>query len=501
MTESIETPKADRLVFGGLLLLLMWLPLPWASHVPWAESLIVVLVYLLLTIWGFLAVCGKASIRGRRQYRRLLWPLLLWLLWIGWIAIQVLPLSPQELAQLSMHAFNLSRMVTDAGLISPPVISISPGVTLDALLLTLGYFGLYWLLVLTCWQQPDRLRAVLGVLVLSGMLQALYGSLMTLSGVEYGFLAKKLHYTGFATGTFVNRNHFAGYLELTAAAGIGLILADLRPRREVSTWRQRASDFLTLLFSNKLRVRLALTIMAIGLVLSRSRMGNTAFFVSLCVCGLGYVLLRERQLAVKASLLFIGLLLIDLFIVNHWFGLSEVVNRIQSTEMATESRIQLYDELPPVVVAYAQTGSGLGTFAQAYSPYRSPEMRQYMDHAHNDYLEFLIETGLPGFFILLAFVCSHALHALHVIVRRRSRLPAAVCFSALMALVAYAIHATVEFNLQIPANAATLIVLLALCACCSAQNKVKKATDHLEADASTTDAMPRVHVHSKFLEF
>lgn len=326
------------------------------------------------------------------------------------------------------------------------------------------------------------MRMVLGTLVLSGLLQALYGSLMTLSSVEYGFLAKKVYYVGFATGTFVNRNHFAGYLELAAAAGVGLILADLRPQRAMSNWRQRFSDLLNLLFSTKLRVRLALTAMAIGLVLSRSRMGNTAFFVALCICGFGYVLLRERQLAFKAALLFIGLLLIDLLIVNHWFGLSEVVNRIQNTEVATESRILLYDELPPVVVAYAKTGSGLGTFAQAYAPFRSPAMNQYMDHAHNDYLEFLIEVGLPGFIILMILVGAHALHALHVIVRRRNRLPAAVCFSCLMALTAYAIHATVEFNLQIPANAATLVVLLALCACCSSQNKVRKMTAHSESD-------------------
>lgn len=482
MSAAATHKKTDRFIFWAMLALLIWVPLPWASHVPWAESLLIVAVFALLAIWLILAASGVVDLDGRRS-GRLFWPMLVWLIWIGWITHQIIFLDPMVLAANSVQALNLRQLVMEAGLNAPSVISISKGATVDALLLTLSYFGLYWLVILTCWRQPERLRMVLVALVLSGMTQALYGSLMTLSGIEYGFLAKKIYYTGFATGTFVNRNHLAGYLELTASAGVGLILADLLPGRKSSTWQQRISDLITLLFSNKFRVRIAIGIMAIGIVLTRSRMGNTAFFTSLCICGFGYVLLRERQLAIKATLLFASLLLIDVLIVSNWFGLSKVVDRIEKTEISTESRTQLNDELQPVVVAYTLTGSGLGTFALAYAPFRSADMRSYMDHAHNDYLEFIIETGLPGFFILLAFAGSHALHALHVIVRRRNRLPAAVCFSALMALVAYAIHATVEFNLQIPANAATFVVLLALCACCSAQSRVKKSrtgTDQLE---------------------
>lgn len=474
MKTEREFGVMNRMIFWALLALIVWMPVPWGSHVPWAESLFVTAVFFLLTAWLLFAATGLISMDLRRS-GRLLWPLLIWLVWLSWIGCQIIEVDLSDLAIYSPQAFALHQLVVDAGLTSPSVISIGRGTTFDALLLTSGYFGLYWLVVLTCWHQPTRMRWVLGALVFSGALQALYGSLMTLSGVEYGFFAKKLYYLGFATGTFVNRNHLAGYLEITAAAGVGLILADLQHRREITTWRQRFSGFITLLFSNKLRVRVALTIMAIGIVLSRSRMGNAAFFVSLCVCGFAYILLRERQLAVKAALLFLSLLLIDMFIVNHWFGLAKVVERIEKTDISTESRVRLYDELPPVVTAYARTGSGLGTFAQAYAPYRSPAMRDYMDHAHNDYLEFMIETGLPGFMILLVFVGGHAVHALHVIFRRRSRLPAAVCFSALMALAAYAIHATADFNLQIPANAASLVVLLALCTCCSARSRTRKA--------------------------
>lgn len=426
-----------------------------------------------MTIWFGLAVTGYLRFDHRKS-GRLIWPMLLWIIWLGWVGMQTVSLDATFLEKYSPRSFDLYKSVADIGQVAANCISISKGITVDALMLSSGYFGIYWLVVLTCWHKPERIRMVLSVLVVSGLFQALYGSLMTLSGMEYGFLTKKIHYLGYATGTFVNRNHLAGYLELTAACGIGLILADLKPTRNNRTWQQWFRDLIALLFSNKVRVRIALAIMAVGVVMTRSRMGNVAFFSSFCICGIGYILLRERQLTLKASLFFISVLLIDVLIINNWFGLETVVQRIEKTEIETEGRTYLFDALPPVVEAYAKTGSGLGTFAQAFAPFRSASITDYFDHAHNDYLEFIIEVGFPGFFILLTLVGVHALHAFLVIVKRRSRLPAAVCFSTLMAIVAYAIHATVEFNLQIPANAATFVVLLGLCACCSTKSKARK---------------------------
>jgi len=72
---------------------------------------------------------------------------------------------------------------------------------------------------------PSRLRWIALALVLSGLFQASYGSLMTLSGLEYGFFHEKIHNRGLATGTFINRNHLAGYLVMCLSVGIGLLIA------------------------------------------------------------------------------------------------------------------------------------------------------------------------------------------------------------------------------------------------------------------------------------
>ena len=71
------------------------------------------------------------------------------------------------------------------------------------------------------------MKTLLQVLVFSGTFQAAYGAFMVLSGLELGFFVEKYVGQGVATGTFVNRNHFAGYLVMCLSAGIGLLLSQL----------------------------------------------------------------------------------------------------------------------------------------------------------------------------------------------------------------------------------------------------------------------------------
>lgn len=457
----------DRWLFAATLILLIWLPLPWGSHRPWAADLLVTLSATLLGL-RLLSIAAGATPVSPGLARQLTMPSVWWLLWLAWIGFQLWPLNVGALDAVSPEAARLHGEASALlALPTTATISIAPSATADAWLLSAGYACLYTLILLSCHGDRERMGLVLGFIVASGLLQAVYGSLMVLSGLEWGFFEEKRFYRHVATGTFVNRNHLAGYLGLAGAAALGLVLADLGGRGPSHSWRQRLLDLIALAFSAKMRARLTLVVMAVALVLTRSRMGNIAFFTSLCVCGMCFVLLRRRSYAMRAFVLFSSVIALDILIVSNWYGLERVVERIERTDLATEGRATFLDEVPPAIDAYRWAGSGLGTFAYAYAPYRSERMDEYFDHAHNDYIEFTIETGIVGIALLAAFTLAHALHALRVLVVRRRRMAAAVGFSALMGLLAQAIHATAEFNLQIPANAATLLVLMALVASCS----------------------------------
>src|SRR5262249_41617931 len=138
-----------------------------------------------------------------------------------------------------------------------------------------------------------RLACLCGAIVASGMLQAFYGSLMHLARVDMEVLGMPIQHAAQASGSYVNRNHLAGLLEMSLGVGIGLMVAQLedRPRR---SWREFLKDTATLLLSGKAMLRLVLVIMVVALVMTRSRMGNTAFFASLLVTG-AVALVLSRQ--------------------------------------------------------------------------------------------------------------------------------------------------------------------------------------------------------------
>jgi len=169
--------------------------------------------------------------------------------------------------------------------------------------------------------------------------------------------------------------------------------------------------------------------------------------------------------------LIISLIVIDVLVVGTWIGLEKVVARVQDTTLATQSGVHEEDSLElrqdaarhglDLVRDFPVLGSGGGSFYNAYIRYRTP-LGGYYDHAHNDYVEFAADYGLVGVGLLGGFVLLTMAACLKVLRQRRSSLPRGMAFGVLMAIVALAIHSTVDFNLQLPANALTLMVILAM---------------------------------------
>jgi O-antigen ligase len=229
-----------------------------------------------------------------------------------------------------------------------------------------------------------------------------------------------------------------------------------------TNWRERARRVLQTLLSNKARVRLALVIMVIGLVLTHSRMGNTAFFISMMLTGMFYLLFVRRIM--RGSLIFFAsLLIIDLLVVGNFFGIEKVAERLQQTSVGSEQRDEVARDTLVIVRDYPLTGTGAGSYYSTYPMYDTGKVGfSFYRHAHNDYLEFASEFGLVAFTLLGFCVLVSLWQAVRAQLKRRSRLMQGMGFAATMAIVALLIHSTVDFNLQIPANAGTFMVILAL---------------------------------------
>jgi len=428
---SVESSPLDRTLVALTLVILVALPLPVGSNRSWAIGLFTLLIGVTAVLWA--VGHWRGVFKESRAFKPAL-PMVAMLLFTQlWVAVQ-------WLSDLTMDS----------------------GATAQALIKGVGY-TLLFLLVINLFHTRKRVTLLLGTLVVSGTLQAFYGSFLTLSGFE-GLLGMKSAST---TGTFINRNSLAGYLGMTLAAGIGLLLA----LRDTSafTW----AKLIELLMGPKARLRLALVIMVIALVMTHSRGGNTSFFIGLMVVGAVFIL-RNKENRMRNSLILASLVLIDVMVISQYFGLERLKDRVMSTQLtdtvingeivqkATEIRGDVFMYALPLAQDKPIIGQGAGSFEAVFPQYSGEDIRLHFDLAHNDYIQFAVEYGALGMVPLALFVLMALYWAFKAIWQQRSLYRGGIGFGAAMGIIAMLAHATVDFNLQIPANAATFVVLCAI---------------------------------------
>jgi putative inorganic carbon (hco3(-)) transporter len=128
-------------------------------------------------------------------------------------------------------------------------------------------------------------------------------------------------------------------------------------------------------------------------------------------------------------------------------------------------------------------GWGLGTFPTVYPSYRSFYTNLFVNEAHNDYAQLLVETGLVGFGLMLWFLVRLYRSVSPTSRRWEFKWDGAVSLAALLGCTGLLLHSLVDFNLQIPANAALFYVLCGLAA--SPLPKLSKSPSRTRRDSES----------------
>jgi putative inorganic carbon (HCO3(-)) transporter len=449
----------ESALFVALVLLLAWIPVPFGSNVPWAWTLLEVTSFALVSAWCTLWALDRA--RAPSWLPRA-WPAFAALaLWLVLQAAHLVPLPMSWVEALSPAAAQAQGTVADLGVVRDRfTLSVDPSASSASLLRSLAYVSIFFL-VLVLANRRARIVRLLQVLVGVAVVHAIVAVLLHLDDATVNWFGHYVSHAGSARGGYTNRNHFAGYLEMTLAIGIGLLIAGLSDRR-ADSWKQFVRHTLEWLLSPKIILRLSLCILVIALTTTHSRMGNTAFFASLLATGVVGVVLSRRATR-NTVLLLSSLIVLDLFIVGSWFGVEKLAQRLEKTT-ATEYRER---EEParhtlPMIRDHAWFGSGPGSFYVAFQKYKPETVVGLWDHAHNDYAQFAAESGVLGLGMLGFLVIWTLGVALAAQWQRRDPLMRGISFACAMGVTAILIHSWVDFNLQIPANAAYFMVLLAL---------------------------------------
>ena len=463
-----KIPPQGQAPFLCLIALLFWLPIPLASNRPWAWGIMNIACYLLLFASVYVNSGNLKEVLFKYKV-----PLTLLFLFFVYSIIQIIPLPLWLLQHLSPNGASLySASYSGAGVFDNALkhmftigntyyatLSIDSAQSTITLYKTISYISLFVCTLLLC-NSAQRIRTMLLAVVVIGVFQATYGALEILFRLDNS-LVFGLPIRGMATGTFVYKNHYANYLMLCLSMGVGFLVSTLLAQKSASRTTQKLRNFLETLLHGKALVRIALAIMVIALVMSRSRMGNTAFFVSMSVVGLlSLFLIKKRTKGL--SILIISMFIIDMFILSAWFGLDKVKTRLEQTSLSQETRDEVIRDSIPLLQDFALTGSGMGSFYGIFPKYQGEEIKAFYDHAHNDYLQFAVEAGIPATILLFMVPLLSAVSCIKAIRQRRNTLMKGTAFGCLMAIIGMGIHISVDFPLQAPANTALFMVILAL---------------------------------------
>jgi O-antigen ligase len=264
---------------------------------------------------------------------------------------------------------------------------------------------------------------------------------------------------GFIYGPYVNHNHYAGLMEMLLP--FPLVLA-----------ASRFTDGI-----RKLVVAGIAALMAGSIFLSGSRGGMVAFVAQMLV--LGVLLVRKREGSWKQPLM-LGAFLAMVIVFLVWMGSNEVTHRLISIhseareEIGGGTRISIDRDCLRMFAKRPFLGWGLGAFPIVYPGFRSFYTTFFVNQAHNDYLQLLVETGVAGFSIAVWFMVLVFRRAAGKLKNWTDTASGALTVAALLGCVGILVHSFLDFNLQIPANAALFYVLCAIAAAAPLQESQRR---------------------------
>jgi len=265
----------------------------------------------------------------------------------------------------------------------------------------------------------------------------------------------KKYYLDCATGTFVNRNHFAGFLAAALPGGVALARQHLAalPR---TVGRHRLVAFFGREGVRALAFVLLTVVGLMGLLLSFSRAGIALGLFSV---GITWLLTGRGRLAPR---LIVPVLLVALAVVPLLqIGSERLATRYAraAADFTSEGgRAMVWRDTAHMVRAFPWTGAGFGSFAAVYPLFRSQGVRLLYEHAHNDALQLAAEGGVLAAILCGLLLLSLAPRLAAGVTRRAG--PLAV--GAAAGLAALLLHALIDFNFHIPANATVAAVLAGL---------------------------------------
>ena len=426
---------------AGLCALIVVAPLPFGSVGPGGRLTLEIMAFALTAVWIFTATRCTVALPPRSARVALLGLLAI-------AAFQLIPIGATAVSALSPHAAALRQGLDP---VPESTLSLASGATASALRTGAALVGILFVAT-SVVAARGATRLALAALSAAAF-QGLYGLLVLASGHDRIWNVPKTTYLDSATGTFVNRNHFAGFLAATLPLGVGLVIAAARRARAGSSTKGGLIAALGPDGSKSLLLGLLALTGAAGLLLSFSRAGTALGLVA--IAGTAGVVLRgkpvHRFAAIAIVVAIAAVPLLDL-------GADRLFARYAASRndfRGSGGRLDVARDTLRMIAAFPVAGCGFGAFTWAFPAFSSPQVRLHYTHAHNDLLQLGAEGGLPALALVALTLFAVSRSALRAL--RDGSPPLAT--GAAFGLGALLVHGLVDFNFHIPGNAAIAAVL------------------------------------------
>ena len=333
-------------------------------------------------------------------------------------------------------------------------LSLDPHSTL-LVIVQLSTLFVYFAATLVFVDTPHRLHLMVRTIMIFGFFLAIFGLTQSFISPTKVYGMRELNQST-AFGPFINRHHFAGYMELTISLPLGLLLAGSIDKEK---------RLLYLFIAGLMGVALVMTSSRGGII---SLVAEIVFLVIVTAIwknpGERRRVRSSRLKGVAGRVALAGALIVGLFmgviLLGGEFSLNRFIDSV-NTDDPTTGRAHFWSVTVDMIKANPVLGTGLGAYGVIYTRYDTRNGLYRLEQAHNDYLQVFSDAGVVGATLALAFVVILFYRGFG---RARSRddFRRGVALAALGGCFAVLVHSFFDFTLHTTSNALLFLVLAAL---------------------------------------
>ncbi|MEJ2697008.1 MAG: O-antigen ligase family protein [Candidatus Sulfobium sp.] len=374
------------------------------------------------------------------------------LLFLSYAIVQIIPLPPPVLKLLSPGAWSLYRETAwTGGHAGWGSISICRKATVSEFFRFTSYAAAYFITVQVL-ARKEMLKKTVSTVILLGSVVAFFAILQYIIPNGKIYWLRGLTYPGTPFGPYVNRDHYAGLMEMIFPVVFGFFLLS-RPYTEYGSFRERMTEAFNQKGTNvHILLGLSSVLIATSVFLSLSRGG----IISLSLSMIFFCLLVAKKRKRSNRALVIIVILAFILSASGWFGWGPILEKFRNLRdgqgAISNLRFDIWRDCVNIVRQFPLTGTGFGTFADIYPRYRSIAAAGPLEHAHNDFMELATDGGIVACALMGWFLLAVLYRSLRTFMKRREPYSIYLLAGGLTGLVSILIHSMADFNLQTGAN-------------------------------------------------